>query len=75
MRRLYNHHRVAEGEKTIPLINRGFINVQNLLSSAHCRNKHYERAFGEVEIRYQCVDALEFIRRIYKNLCVSAALF
>ena len=73
MRRLYDHHRVAETEKPIPLPHRLPINAQALFPSYQSGYEHDECAFGQMKVGDERVHTLEFVRRIDKNGRIAAA--
>ena len=58
---------VAEGEEAIFLINRDLVRVERFFAPEKRRNKHNQRAFGEMKIRNQPVNTLEFIAGIDEN--------
>lgn len=51
------------------------IGIEDIFPAGKCGHKHYQRAFGKMKISYQCIDAPEFVARIYENICPARAFF
>ena len=67
-----NEHGVAEAEEAILLLYRDLIGVQRVFTTAKGGNQHNQRAFGQMKIGNQRVDAPEVIAGINKNIRIAA---
>ena len=68
-----DHHRVAEGEEAVFFRHRRFVNVQYFLAGAEAGDEHDERAFGQVEVGDEGVDALHLVGRVQKDARIARA--
>ena len=60
--------RVAERKESVGVFDGGFVKIHRVLVTAKSAYKHDERAFGQVEIRNQRVNTLEFISGKNENV-------
>ena len=73
LRFLNKQRRVAETEKSVFHIDRGFVHIHHVFIARKSAHVHDKRAFRQMEIRYHSFQNFEFVAGINENLRLTVS--
>ena len=73
LRFLNKQCRVAETEKSVFHIDRGFVHIHHVFIARKSAHVHDKRAFRQMKIRYHSFQNFEFVAGINENLCLAVS--